>query len=201
MSPKCLSIHVHLLRTPYLSALSQACRAKIAPYETELAAMDETMLQRSKKIEEMRNKSTFSTRSRSASPLSSPTLNDADEFSDGDYTQQGRDQDALTAAVTRTGAARELCIAGTTCALFGYLMSKEKRMEDASLKASFLIFLAPSLMRHSRWNRLLEGQPELPRWNKTFHIKSLRTKDCIVYIPPFFLKHVTQRCPEERGPW
>lgn len=68
-----LSTYVRLLRAPLLSALSQVRRTRTAQYEAELAAMDEAILERSRKIKEMRTKCTYSTRSQTASNLLSQT--------------------------------------------------------------------------------------------------------------------------------
>lgn len=54
-----LNIHIRLLCEPCLSALSQVSIVKIAQYKAELAAMDEMVLKKWKKIQEMYNKSTY----------------------------------------------------------------------------------------------------------------------------------------------
>lgn len=54
-----LSIHIRLLCEPCLSALSQVCIVKITQYKAELAAMDEVVLEKWKKIQEMYNKSSY----------------------------------------------------------------------------------------------------------------------------------------------
>lgn len=94
--------------------------------------------------------------------ITASDLKGADELSDGNKTQEGRDQGALTADVKHIGAAPSRVYHSQTYAFFRHLASIKNEQwtsPSLSLLASRGESSSPSMaMCYSRPSRVLEGE-------------------------------------------